>query len=96
MKIPILIACTVTAFLVSGTALASIQEDVALCRAAFSEKTSKSIDNYKLKFENERGLSVRTLQITAIPNSFSGEKFRFSCTIDQNQVSNISFNTKET
>ena len=97
MKKTILIACMTASILIAGSAQATVQEDVSLCRAAFVEKTGKSIDDFRLKFESKKGNRVRTLEISAIPKGkMSGNKFRFSCVINRDHVTDIVIDTKDT
>ena len=96
MKKIILVACGAVAAMVAGTAQATVQEDVSLCRTAFADKTGKSLDGYRLRFEKTKGRRVRTLDLIAIPNNkSSGNKFRFTCVINRGEVSDIAFNTKD-
>jgi len=78
----------------STPALAGTQDDVAACRAAMDRQSNIDMDDYRLRFEKQKGFRVRTVHIKAIPLKKSyGKTFTFTCELNRDQVTALNTNT---
>ena len=48
------------------------------------------MDEYRLRFEGQKGFRTRTIFLTAIPKT-DGEAFEFECYIKRNEVTALKF-----